>query len=348
MANTEGSGKAPKQKNNNSQETRRARPMPRNPVLEELGRRGISADESGKNWTRLAQGAFQPEGFAAATQIRLTQEGGARPPRLVNLDLAQADAIESWFEAAMPREKALERAGALASERMRRALGESPEDAPRLAKTLAKALQAGHGFEELEEALEQALAQWSDNWRIKRQAGELEKALSLDAYPNLFPLARAMRRQVEIFTGPTNSGKTYEGMKLLSGAQSGAYLAPLRLLAMEGQDALRERGLACSLVTGEERKLDPEARFVASTVEMADFSTPLDAAVIDEAQMLADKDRGWAWTAAILGLPAQRLAIVCAPEAVEMVTRCTVLNARRRWRRFQSRWRSARSRPETP
>lgn len=288
-------------------------------AAQELFAMGISADKEASNWIRSIQGVCSVEGIGEGLQVRVQQKGAKNPPRIQTGAPGQAAAILAWFEQGDSREAVLERVGQKASEIMARAAIESKSDAGKLGKTIQKHLQSGVDEESMAALLDQAHAQWGVNWRIKSQAGDLERELSLNAYPQLFPMARAMRRQIEIFTGPTNSGKTYAGMQLLAGAQSGAYLAPLRLLAMEGQEALQERGFACSLVTGEERRINPEARFVASTVEMADFSTPIDAAVIDEAQMLADKDRGWAWTAAIFGLPAQRLAIVCAPEAVEMV-----------------------------
>jgi ATP-dependent RNA helicase SUPV3L1/SUV3 len=58
---------------------------------------------------------------------------------------------------------------------------------------------------------------------------------------------------------------------------------------------------------------------VASTVEMADYHAPIDVAVIDEAQMIADADRGHNWTAAILGVPAREVHVCCAPHAERVV-----------------------------
>lgn len=40
------------------------------------------------------------------------------------------------------------------------------------------------------------------------------------------------------------------------------------------------------------------------TVEMADVSRRVDVAVIDEIQMMADPNRGWAWTRALQGTSA--------------------------------------------
>jgi ATP-dependent RNA helicase SUPV3L1/SUV3 len=47
---------------------------------------------------------------------------------------------------------------------------------------------------------------------------------------------------------------------------------------------------------------------VACTVEMTDTDEVVDVAVIDEFQMLRDNERGWAWTRAILGIPAKEIS----------------------------------------
>jgi ATP-dependent RNA helicase SUPV3L1/SUV3 len=120
-------------------------------------------------------------------------------------------------------------------------------------------------------------------------------------------------REFVYFVGPTNSGKTYAALELLREAERGAYLAPLRLLALEVHERLNELGVATSLVTGEERVLLPGANHVSSTVEMVDLKRELDVAVVDEAQMLADPQRGWAWTLAIAGVRAKRV-VMCGSE----------------------------------
>jgi ATP-dependent RNA helicase SUPV3L1/SUV3 len=116
-------------------------------------------------------------------------------------------------------------------------------------------------------------------------------------------------RTFEYFAGPTNSGKTHAALELLRDAESGVYLAPLRLLALEIHERLLDLGVAASLVTGEERILDPDARHVSSTVEMVDLKREVEVAVIDEAQMLRDDQRGWAWTLAIAGVRAKRVVM---------------------------------------
>lgn len=136
-----------------------------------------------------------------------------------------------------------------------------------------------------------------------------------ERYPDLYPGARAMHRKFVLHIGPTNSGKTYAAMEVLRKAGEGIYLAPLRLLAFEQFETLNRDGYPTSLVTGEERKLVEGARIRASTVEMMNPNAFYRIAVIDEAQMLGDPDRGGAWTAAILGLRAPEIHVCLAPEA---------------------------------
>ncbi|MDO4539056.1 MAG: helicase-related protein [Coriobacteriales bacterium] len=141
-----------------------------------------------------------------------------------------------------------------------------------------------------------------------------------------YPLARSIERHFVLHVGPTNSGKTHDALEALAAAESGAYLGPLRLLAFEQFMALGERGVPCSLVTGEEQQLVEGARHVASTIELADLSHMVELAVIDEAQMLADEKRGHHWCETILGMPAQCVHVCMAPQALglvkELVTIC--------------------------
>ncbi|MBQ6398741.1 MAG: hypothetical protein IJI21_01330 [Clostridia bacterium] len=140
-------------------------------------------------------------------------------------------------------------------------------------------------------------------------------------YRDLYPLAREMRRHFFLHLGPTNSGKTYEGIQRLHAAQNGIYLGPLRLLAAEQFEALNLDDVPCSLVTGEEQIQVPFSRVQSSTVEMADMNTVYDIAVIDECQMIADRDRGGAWSAAILGLQAREIHACASPDAEALLTR---------------------------
>nr|WP_233575781.1 helicase-related protein [Noviherbaspirillum saxi] len=157
-----------------------------------------------------------------------------------------------------------------------------------------------------------------------RHAERTRESINLAEYPESFELARRLPRRLIAVLGPTNSGKTHEAMEALANAKTGVYLAPLRLLALENYERLAavERDgepLKVSLVTGEERRLVEGATHVSSTVEMLDTNTRVDVAVIDEIQMLGDRDRGAAWTAAVCGAPATVVYLVGAPEARKAV-----------------------------
>ena len=128
-------------------------------------------------------------------------------------------------------------------------------------------------------------------------------------------------RTFEYFVGPTNSGKTHAALEILRASGTGMYLAPLRLLALEVYERLNELGARTSLVTGEERVLLDGARFVSSTVEMVDLKRSLDVAVVDEAQMLDDTQRGWAWTLAIAGVRAKHVILCGSNEGLAAAQR---------------------------
>lgn len=143
----------------------------------------------------------------------------------------------------------------------------------------------------------------------------LGRASGLADYPALFPQARLIRRQVHLHLGPTNSGKTHAAVERLRAAETGLYAAPLRLMAMEWADRLNADGVPTDLVTGEEVIRVDGARHRCVTIEMSPLRTPVEVAVIDEAQLIGDEERGWAWTQAILGLPARELHLTGAPDA---------------------------------
>ncbi|MGK7869500.1 helicase-related protein [Falsiroseomonas sp. E2-1-a20] len=153
----------------------------------------------------------------------------------------------------------------------------------------------------------------------------IARIAGLDRYAAHFATARALDRRILACLGPTNSGKTYFGLSRLAEAESGVALGPLRLLAHEYREALEALGVPTALSTGEERIESPGSRHTAATVEMCPFRTPVDVAVVDEAQMLADPDRGPAWTAAIMGVPARTVIVLGAPDAAPMLRRIAEL-----------------------
>ena len=174
-------------------------------------------------------------------------------------------------------------------------------------------------YADLKASLVRAQDRWERHVAELNALAGLNDELAFQGYPDTFELARRMQRTVTLYVGPPNSGKTYAAFEKLAAAHDGCYLAPLRLLALEGRDRLVGRGVACSLLTGEENDPAPDARVVSSTIEMVNTSKPIDVAVIDEAQMIFDTSRGWAWTQAIVGVPANEVIIICSAYAAEAI-----------------------------
>ncbi len=161
----------------------------------------------------------------------------------------------------------------------------------------------------------------NSNRQDKRKAAEKQLADYLLSFTpeELFARARMLHRTFVVHVGPTNSGKTHDALLALRDAESGVYLGPLRLLALEVFDRLNADGCPCSLLTGEEREDVACARKTASTIELCDYSELYEVAVIDEAQMIADPDRGAHWAKAICLVQARTVHICLAPEALDLI-----------------------------
>ena len=155
---------------------------------------------------------------------------------------------------------------------------------------------------------------------LDKQKREELLAKTIRDFKNLFPLARQLKRKIVFHVGPTNSGKTYTALKELEEATTGYYLAPLRLLALEGYENLQKNGVHVSLITGEEEIIDEESTHISSTIEMMNSSVDVDVCVIDEIQMISDRDRGWAWANALMGVPAKKVILTGSANALLAVT----------------------------
>ena len=152
----------------------------------------------------------------------------------------------------------------------------------------------------------------------KRMREEL-LAKTIRDFKQLFPLARRLKRRIVFHAGPTNSGKTHAALAKLKAAETGTYLAPLRLLALEGYEKLKNEGIPCSLITGEEEIIDEESTHISSTIEMLNMEVEVDRCVIDEIQMIDDRDRGWAWANALIGAPAKEVILTGSANALPAV-----------------------------
>jgi ATP-dependent RNA helicase SUPV3L1/SUV3 len=165
-------------------------------------------------------------------------------------------------------------------------------------------------------------------WREKRKAEEraeiqrikeeeariLNEIFELEYNP---PSGRNVHYVLHI--GETNTGKTYHALQRMMAAESGMYLAPLRLLALEVSDFLNAQGTPCSLKTGEEERLVPHANHISCTVEMFHEKSFYEVVVIDEAQMISDKNRGFSWYKAITKVQAKEVHIIASLNAREML-----------------------------
>lgn len=135
-----------------------------------------------------------------------------------------------------------------------------------------------------------------------------------------YPGARRMHRHIIAHVGPTNSGKTYAALQALREAPRGIYLGPLRMLAHEVCNRLNAEGRPCNLRTGEEKRTyDANATTWSATCEMLDMELDFDVAVLDEGQLLADRERGSAWTTALLGIKAKELHVCGDPAMVKIL-----------------------------
>lgn len=57
-------------------------------------------------------------------------------------------------------------------------------------------------------------------------------------------------------------------------------------MAHEAYEKIKDQGVLCNLLTGQERIEIKNAKHIACTVEMADLTTNYDCAIIDEIQMI--------------------------------------------------------------
>ncbi|BFZ56685.1 RNA helicase [Savitreella phatthalungensis] len=192
----------------------------------------------------------------------------------------------------------------------------------------------GYPFERLRTAIKQGnkpalddiLLERAGLWYAKQvltedQLAEQLKLSDMTRPEEWYPQARQLRRKLIMHVGPTNSGKTYNALQRLKQAGSGCFAGPLRLLAFEIYERFNAEGVKCNLTTGEERRVDDEVFLTSSTIEMLNLANEIDVLVIDEIQMIADPDRGSAWTQALLGCPAREIHMCGEESAVALVQR---------------------------
>lgn len=195
----------------------------------------------------------------------------------------------------------------------------SKQDVQELDEAFIAFAEANYDKKICSKTLLELLMLYKEN-RMKQQMSQL-----VPLRPEMeFLQALEMKRHFIFHIGPTNSGKTFQALEKLKTAKRGIYLGPLRLLALEVYEKMQECGTPCTMLTGQERIEDAGSRVVAATIEMLDMEQSYDIAVIDEAQMIADSDRGHSWTRAVLGIRAKEIHI-CMSAAAETVISHLVL-----------------------
>ncbi|WML53024.1 DEAD/DEAH box helicase [Neobacillus sp. PS3-12] len=164
--------------------------------------------------------------------------------------------------------------------------------------------------------------------REKRKAEELaeiqrrreeEERMMEDIFGQEYNPSPDRQIHYTLHIGETNTGKTHHALERMKEAISGIYLAPLRLLALEVYDKLNSEGTPCSLKTGEEEKMTAGAAHTSCTVEMFQEKDFYEVVVIDEAQMITDKDRGFSWYKAITKAKANEVHIIGSRNSKSML-----------------------------
>ncbi|WP_343344921.1 helicase-related protein [Sphingomicrobium sp. XHP0239] len=141
---------------------------------------------------------------------------------------------------------------------------------------------------------------------------------------------------VRAILGPTNTGKTHLAIERMCAHSSGVIGFPLRLLAREVYDrVVKLKGeKSVALVTGEERIVPPQARYVLCTAESmpipnaeappgdpGDLPRDFAFAAIDEAQLGIDPERGHVFTDRMLHARGREETLILGSETLRPIVR---------------------------
>ena len=130
------------------------------------------------------------------------------------------------------------------------------------------------------------------------------------------------KRLFECYLGNTNSGKTYQALEKVKQILNDnpnaniAYLAPLRLLALEIYEKMNSENIPCSLFTGDEEIVVPNAKIKSCTVEMLNENEHYDLIIVDEYQMYSDPQRGSAWYKAFVNANCEQFILIGTENAL--------------------------------
>lgn len=128
--------------------------------------------------------------------------------------------------------------------------------------------------------------------------------------------------------GPTNTGKTWFAIERMLAHRTGMIGLPLRLLAREVYQRVRDRvgADAVALVTGEERIVPKKPRYWVATVE-AMPAIPVECLAVDEIQTAINFERGHIFTDRILNARGTVETLLLGAETMVPVVRALLPNA---------------------
>lgn len=137
------------------------------------------------------------------------------------------------------------------------------------------------------------------------------------------------RPAVTAVLGPTNTGKTHLAIERLCAHSSGMMGFPLRLLAREVYDRVRaiKGDASVALITGEEKILPDQARWLICTVESMPVDREVSFVAIDEAQIGADPERGHVFTDRILNIRGRDETMILGSATLAPLIRALVPDA---------------------
>jgi ATP-dependent RNA helicase SUPV3L1/SUV3 len=147
-------------------------------------------------------------------------------------------------------------------------------------------------------------------------------------------MARRDEAPVRAILGPTNTGKTYLAIERMCAHSSGVIGFPLRLLAREVYDRVvaLKGAKQVALLTGEERIVPPQARYVLCTAESmpvadgreaprGDLPADFAFAAIDEAQLGIDPERGHVFTDRMLRARGREETLILGSDSLKPMIR---------------------------
>ena len=137
------------------------------------------------------------------------------------------------------------------------------------------------------------------------------------------------RPAVTAVLGPTNTGKTHLAVERLCAHSSGIMGFPLRLLAREVYDrVVRIKGARhVGLITGEEKILPPDARWLLCTAESMPVDKDVSFVALDEAQLGVDAERGHVFTDRLLRARGRDETMILGSESLTPMVRGLVPDA---------------------